>query len=267
MDKKELRDIFELKYDIIRWQKVMRDVFNAKIVHQQPIEISLPTNNLAYHAFELGNSHTQDERLIGFYQVDLKPNVWIEANKVSLRGLLRNVYKYDVDGALIIFVQDEKWRFSYVSEVSEIDNNGNRIESKTESKRYTYLMGKGEVCRTASDRFYPLTNNPYKLEDLKDAFSVDKLNKEFFKKYTLFYDEFCNYLANPINQYRALFIDKKETEKDKQEKPIRDWVKIMLGRIVFLHFLQKKGWMAVSSNTLAWVDGDKRFIQNLFENS
>lgn len=41
------------------------------------------------------------------------------------------------------------------------------------------------------------------------------------------------------------------------EKKIRDYVKKMMGRITFLHFLQRKGWMC----------GDLNYMQNLFEHS
>ena len=41
------------------------------------------------------------------------------------------------------------------------------------------------------------------------------------------------------------------------EKKIRDYIKKMMGRITFLHFLQRKGWMC----------GDLNYMQNLFERS
>ena len=41
------------------------------------------------------------------------------------------------------------------------------------------------------------------------------------------------------------------------EKKIRDYVKKMMGRITFLHFLQRKGWMC----------GDLNYMQNMFEGS
>ena len=44
---------------------------------------------------------------------------------------------------------------------------------------------------------------------------------------------------------------------DHNEKKIRDYVKKMMGRITFLHFLQRKGWMC----------SDLNYMQNMFENS
>ncbi|MEH6514229.1 MAG: TaqI-like C-terminal specificity domain-containing protein, partial [Maribacter arcticus] len=45
---------------------------------------------------------------------------------------------------------------------------------------------------------------------------------------------------------------------------IRDFTKKLLGRIVFLHFLQKKGWMGCPDKN-SWGSGDKKFMQNLFK--
>jgi hypothetical protein len=51
--------------------------------------------------------------------------------------------------------------------------------------------------------------------------------------------------------------------KDKNFIPEYDFVKKLLGRIVFLYFLQKKGWLGAS--TLEYKDGDKNFISNFFK--
>ena len=70
--------------------------------------------------------------------------------------------------------------------------------------------------------------------------------------------------------YRAILIDKKEIEIEKQEKPIRDFAKKLLGRIVFLHFLQKKGWMGCpvldtdEANEKIWEEGKTNFMQVLY---
>ena len=57
-----------------------------------------------------------------------------------------------------------------------------------------------------------------------------------------------------------------EKIRDREEKPIRDYVKKLLGRIVFLHFLQKKGWLGVPADK-EWGDGDRDFMLKLFQNA
>src|SRR5699024_11565192 len=48
------------------------------------------------------------------------------------------------------------------------------------------------------------------------------------------------------------------------EKWQRDYVKKLLGRLVFLQFLQKKGWLgADASAENKWKTGDRQYLQNL----
>ncbi|MFH0735815.1 MAG: Eco57I restriction-modification methylase domain-containing protein [bacterium] len=63
------------------------------------------------------------------------------------------------------------------------------------------------------------------------------------------------------------YLQKKSTLKnwkDKEAKPIRDFVKKLMGRLVFLQFLQKKEWMGVPANTKGWTGGDKGFLKSFF---
>lgn len=53
---------------------------------------------------------------------------------------------------------------------------------------------------------------------------------------------------------------------DNPEKAVRDYVKKLMGRLVFIQFLQKKGWMGVPVGK-DWGEGDREFIQNLFKQS
>lgn len=269
MTKQELQNnILNKSYNRDKWQAVLKRFFGATKLHQQPPAILLTANDIAESAVELGGFYTKDERQIGIYEITLKPNANtnIAINRIGLRNLLRNVYKYEVDGALIVFVQGNKWRFSYVSEIRTEEG-----KKETEPKRYTYLFGEGESCRTASDRFSKLLDKKYYIQDLYEAFSVEKLNKDFFKTYKEFYQKGVEHLIKNEKYYKLL-IDKSElNDIVKQEKPVRDFVKKLLGRIVFLHFLQKKEWLGCplqkteKENEAIWKDGSKRFMMDLFQ--
>lgn len=263
MDKKTLQNsILEKAYQPEKWLDVMKDYFGAKKFHQKPQPVSLPSNEIAHSAVELGSFYTADERIVGIYEVTLTDKALIERNRVGLRNLFKSVIRYDLDAALIVYIQDTKWRFSYVSEIRTEEG-----KKETEPKRYTYLFGEGESCRTAAERFDKLKGKPIYLNDLFEAFSVEKLNKEFFKIYKEFYEKFWKYLAAD-KQYNKLLSDKRfKDDEVKREKPIRDFAKKLLGRIVFLQFLQKKGWMGVPTKNSEWKGGDIKFLQNLFINS
>lgn len=268
MDKRNLQhSILEAAYNRQVWLGVLKEFFGVRSLLQLPKEISIDKPKAEY-AVELGKFYTADEREVGIFEVKLLPNVWIERNRVGLRSLLRQVYKYNVDAALIVFVQGDKWRFSYVSEIRTEEG-----KKETEPKRYTYLFGKGETSRTAADRFDKLKGKPIYLNDLYEAFSVEKLNKEFFKTYKEFFERFSEHLADN-KTYRKIILnsaaDLEKGWKDAKAKPIRDFTKKLLGRIVFLQFLQKKGWMGCpvlkteKENEEIWTGGNTAFLQMLF---
>ncbi len=260
MDKKTLQNsILEKAYQPEKWLDVMKDYFGAKKFHQKPQPVLLPSNEIAQSAVELGSFYTADERIVGIYEVKLTDKALIERNRVGLRNLFKSVIRYDLDAALIVYLQENKWRFSYVSEIRTAEG-----KKETEPKRYTYLFGEGESCRTAAERFDKLKGKPIYLNDLFEAFSVEKLNKDFFKTYKEFYEKFWKYLAAD-KQYNKLLSDKRYKDDEvKREKPIRDFAKKLLGRIVFLQFLQKKGWMGVPTKYTEWKGGDIKFLQSLF---
>jgi type I restriction-modification system DNA methylase subunit len=241
MDKNQLQSILSNDYQPTFWRQVLTEVFGVKRLNQQPQRILLPVNNLAKMAFELGSFETSDNRLVGLYQVDLNDNVRIGQNRVGLRSLLRNIYKYDVDAALVVFVQNDKWRLSLISEIRVLDPiTGQPTEQKTEPKRFTYLLGVGETVRTAVDRLDLYRESDSKLKSLIDAFSVEKLNKDFFRDYKIVFEDMVAEIEKSI----------------KDAENARLFTQSLLNRLMFLYFIQKKGWMT--------FEGNENYLRSVF---
>lgn len=113
------------------------------------------------------------------------------------------------------------------------------------------------------------------LQDIEEAFDVEALSDEFFGKYKEFYEQFVQYVTGKrFVKSGGKWKEKKIHEPHEQmyaafgrnDKYVRDYVKKMMGRIVFLHFLQKKGWMGVPKDK-NWGEGDVEFMLHLFEYS
>jgi len=81
----------------------------------------------------------------------------------------------------------------------------------------------------------------------KEAFGVQKVTKKFFIEYKECFDFLAESLKKS-NKGIALFYDREKLYVFAQK---------FLGRLMFLYFLQKKGWLA----------NDKKFIQKWFEKS
>lgn len=239
MDRATLHKIFEKAYNHQDWIEVLQSVFGARQLYAQPKPILLPNNERATEAYELGSFTTSDDRIIGLYRINVKSDVWLERNKVSLRELLRNVYKYDVDGAIVVFVQDEKWRLSFISEIKVLNDEGEIIKQATEPKRYTYLLGKDEKVKTPSDRLSKLTGKVVSLQDMLNAFSVEALNEEFYKIVQSFFYELVGGKigkGKKVTEYGKGILQLPHTDRNvRQEFAVR-----LIGRTVFCWFLKMK---------------------------
>lgn len=239
MTRTNLHKIFESEYNHQDWLSVLKHTFGAQQLYEQPKQILLPNNNRATEAYELGNLTSSDERIIGLYRINVKPEVWLEINKVSLRELLRNVYKYDVDGAIVVFVQEQKWRLSFISEIKVLNDEGDIVEQATESKRYTYLLGKDEKVKTPSDRLSKLSEKVISLQDILDAFSVESLNEEFYKIIQSF---FYKLVGGKVGKdKRAINYGDGILELPNNDQNIRQEFAVrLIGRTVFSWFLKMK---------------------------
>lgn len=243
MDKQQLDSILKNSYNPPLWRQVLTDVFGARNLNQKPQPIMLPSNGkeLAKEAFELGFFNTTDDRIIGLYQINLtdKPQIW--RNRVGLRELLRNIYKYDVDGALVVFVQNDKWRLSFISEIRVLNDDGTIDKRATEPKRYTYLLGKGEKTKTPTDRLSLLTNKKIALEDIRAAFSVEALNNEFYKQISEYFYELVGATTTKgkKTEIRQKIMTLPGVAAD-DRKTYQEFAVRLIGRTVFCWFLREK---------------------------
>lgn len=260
MTKQELQDIFESPFDWDNWRKVMDFVFPEfkYALHQEekPLNTTL-RKKYAQYIKQHGNTQLTDGETLVLYEVSLTDQVRLDRNVKSVRKLISNEVFTGYQIGLGVFHSENKskWRFTLV--IREFTPALTIADKKPES--YTYVFGAGERGRTAAERFYDLSRiENKKLKDLETAFSVEALSKKFFTQYKEVYLQFVDNIkdnASRLNLFKA-------GTREEQEKLARDFVKKMMGRIVFLYFLQKKGWMGCQSR---WQDGEERFMQKLFE--
>lgn len=170
------------------------------------------------------------------------------------------------DAGLVAFVSPQKledWRFSFVKMEYKFEKTPKGDvkvkEEFTPARRYSFLVGKNESSHTAQSCFIPILKNDCnpKLCELEEAFSIEKVTKEFFKEYKNLFDM----LIKELNNNHSFII-----EASKSNINTENFAKILLGQIIFLYFLQKKGWLGVPANK-TWGEGDKCFLRHLFEKS
>ena len=259
----QIHNLFKQCYNQNNWKQFLGEAFAKSRLLATPEILTGIDSNVASQVQKLGYITLNEngiERQIAMYEVTLAQGIILERNRVGLRNLLRKYWK-DIDAAFITYHNAEKgnWRFTYVSELTGYDADGEFVKIKTEPKRYTYVLGEGESTRTAAELFTAIASKGSKatLDDVKLAFSVEKLSKAFFDDYKKHYDIFCDFMVSKPNIRQTIF--------NGDEKGIRDFNKKLLGRIVFLYFIQKKGWLGVPVND-DWGKGDFNFLTQQFDN-
>nr|MCR4829235.1 hypothetical protein [Bacteroidales bacterium] len=226
--KETLRYLFQQKFNRDEYRRVvLQNLLHAQQLLREPQ--FLEETNDGDRIYGLGYLHDADGKEIGLYYTDVV-NGDVRRKRVGFRQMMKPYVKYGADAAIAVFVDKEHWRLSYMCDLKG---------GETSAKRFSYVFGdsKGQY-NTPSSRLADLGRKKIVLDDLKETFSVDALSKEFFDEYHRHYDII-------INELKRQGFDGATTH---------DYVKKMMGRIVFLHFLQKKGWL----------NGNLAFLRDLF---
>lgn len=218
----------------------------------------------------LGTYTSPDGDKLDVLVVRLTDDSKLERARTALRNFVSDHLKQrdNKDAALVAFVSpaERQWRFSYVKmEYTAVQKESGKIgvESRlTPARRFSYIVGEGESSHTAQTRFLDLlqdTETDPALAQIEEAFSVEAVTKEFFTKYAELFGE--------IHKALEKLRDKDKTIRDEfKAKSVKteDFAKKLMGQIVFLYFLQKKGWLGVEKGK-DWGTGPRDFLRKLVD--
>ncbi|MBR5630151.1 MAG: Eco57I restriction-modification methylase domain-containing protein [Bacteroidales bacterium] len=229
-----IRQIFQSKFDYSTYcNEIVHNVFGCNDIstHPELLDTTVDGDNSYY----IGRQTDADGRELGFFYTRVAQGSDVRRKRVGLRKMIAPYLKYDVDAAIAVFADESHWRLSYICDMKE---------GVTNAKRFSYILGDEQgQYKTPLERLDTIyaKRGRFVLNDLREAFSVDALSDEFFDEYHIHYDRIVAELAR----------------QGKTGAVYHDYVKKLMGRIVFLHFLQKKGWLC----------GDTNFMLNTFSQS
>ena len=217
----------------------------------------------------LGKYQDPDEKLIDILVVHLQKDTSLERARTKQRNFVAKYLKGSrggvlKDAALVAFVAPNgaDWRFSFVKMEYRFDQQGKVKEEFTPARRYSFLVGKNESSHTAQSCLLPILlndeDNPT-LNELEKVFSVEKVTNEFFEKYRDLFLRLQDSLDDIVQRDTKIKNDFNSKNVDTS-----DFAKKLLGQIVFLYFLQKKGWFGVKRGE-PWGSGSKHFLRELME--
>ena len=253
-----IETILTSEYSVQNYVEFVREVF-AGIELVAPDRIRKEYSNFSSHiaaSSHIGNYIFPDGKKLIVFSVQLLNKTYVEGSRSTQRSYAKKLIENaNADAAIIAFYTegDPKWRVSLVRLDYEMTFENGRLktaENMTPAKRYSYLVGQDEPCHTAIDRFRKFITDATDrqehptLDELEEAFSVEAVTNEFFALYCEKFQQLREHLERS-EDFRI--------EAEQHNFTSAQFAKKLMGQIVFLYFLQKKGWLGVSAwpNTLS----------------
>ncbi|MBO4779239.1 MAG: Eco57I restriction-modification methylase domain-containing protein, partial [Selenomonadaceae bacterium] len=252
-------EVLQSAYSLEKFARFSQEFFTA--LKPNFVRPQKPPQNFSEHIKEFYALGRQKD--VAVLAVNLQKNKSVERARSVQRNFVKALIEDDiaVDGAIVAFYSDsvpEKWRLSFVRLDHEfVAGKGGKV-TITPAKRYSYLVGENEPCTTAYQQLFPIfadDSSAVTLDDLEEAFSVERVTKEFFDKYAEKFYQVKDYLENNPEF---------KTESQAHGFTAEQFAKKLLGQIVFLYFLQKKGWLGVEKDC-AWGTGSPNFMRDIFK--
>jgi len=272
-----VRETFTERFEEARFRHFVRNLVN----HLDETSRLQFSGNLIKRAFgeqvghysRLGTYTDPRGERVDCLVIHLRKDTTLARGRVTLRNFVADYLstghgqgKAAVIAAFVSPAEDD-WRFSFIKldfmlETTELGIVTERAQL-TPARRYSYLVGKNENCHTAQKQFLGLLETDHTdptVSALEAAFSVEKVTREFFEQYRALFEKSRAALTEFLDTVPDI-----AGEFDRRGITPDDFAKKLLGQIVFLYFLQKKGWFGVERGK-AWGTGRKDFIRHLFQN-
>jgi hypothetical protein len=271
---KLIKNTFQNSFDKERYiyfiKNLLKRYDESKVFHLQGCYIPKAFKNFIKAYERIGTYIDPEEKKIDLLIVYLKKETTLDRARTAQRNFVAHYLKErgEKDAGLVAFVspEEEDWRFSFVKMEYKFEKTPTSDvkvkEEFTAARRYSFLVGKNESSHTAQSCFIDiLKNDDYNLKiyELEKTFSIEKVTKEFFEKYRDLFLRIKDSLDEVVKKDEEII-------QEFQEKGMNtvDFSKKLLGQIVFLYFLQKKGWFGVPRGK-DWGEGDKKFLRIIFD--
>ena len=271
--KRFIKDTFESAFDKNRFTFLIKNLLNSidesKSFHIHGY-VKESFKNFIKTYERIGTYQSPDGKSIDIIIVYLQKAFSIHHARVTQRNFAGK-YLSDRDGkdaGLFAYVgpDEDDWRFSLVtmdySFKKTPDGKQKVVTEFSPARRWSFLVGENEKSHTAQKQLVNLVaddeHNP-SLAQLEEAFNIEPVTNEFFLEYR-------NLFIRTKEELDKIVKNNPSVKSDFESKGVNtvDFAKKLLGQIIFLYFLQKKGWFGVARDD-NWGAGSKKFLRELFE--
>ncbi|MFW5871560.1 MAG: Eco57I restriction-modification methylase domain-containing protein [bacterium] len=283
--KRLLDNTFNNEFDNSRVLNFLKEFLNLSDLYSQDKTQYIPKQFREYilGINKIGEYTDRQNKTIELLTIKLAKHWSLERARTMQRNFIAKWLannSNEPEGAIVAFYDEEEpdWRFSFVKlEYNLVKDEKGNLKAKKEltpAKRYSYLVGPNEPNHTCQSQFKALlldTINDPSLEDIESSFGIEKVTKEFFEKYKRRFLELKESLDKIVSKDQNIkneFMKIAGENEQELERFVVEFSKKLLGQIVFLYFLQKKGWLGVRKDDtgrfMDWGTGPKDFMRRLF---
>lgn len=273
----EFKSFLRKPYDRKKWINTFTEIFSNIEIGANPPKLTTGWEESFKSCTWIGKINLKDDKdrskYVWIIEVALDEQSRIKAKVALRKGLSKILNAGSVEAVIAFFSSNDgfsEYRVTFAS--AEWDfYEGKLLKKETPTKRFSFVLGPSESCTTASQRLLSLAQKKQlqKFDDLVEAFSVEKLNRDFFDGYINQYKQILNSVSE-VNAKKFFNLNYPEGIDnllvEPEFKQIRAFVKRFMGRVVFLYFVQKKGWLGAdkNANESIYINGNPIFIKELF---
>jgi len=219
--KEQIQALFQSQFNVSTWTDFIINFFKAQTLMRVPEPLDI--NSDEGTGYYWGKLSTKDTYEISFFY--LKMNNSIDRRKVGLRQLIEKYIKIDSDAGIAVFDDGNHWRLSFIT-----DMRG----EKTSPKRFTFVFGAPENhYLTPVTRFLELQKKGISYTNIREAFSVEALTKQFYND--LF--DWYTWTLNPSSG--VYFPNNPNTPEDDRDKLDTKMIRLIT-RLMFVWFIKQK---------------------------
>lgn len=219
--KEQLTTLFQSRFNATQWTDFIINFFKAQTLKRVPEPLDIdPAEGLGYY---WGTLSTNDDYEISFFYLKMEGSV--DRRKVGLRQIVSKYIKIESDAGIAVFDDGKHWRLSFITDLRG---------EQTSPKRFTFVFGDPQNhYNTPVSRFMELQRQGISFKNIKEAFSVEALTKQFYND--LF--EWYTWALQPGSG--VYFPNDPNTSDDDREQLDTKMIRLIT-RLMFVWFIKQK---------------------------
>lgn len=226
-------------YNRQNWQTWLHEIFGSQAQFEtQDEKIEIDKEQLK-SIYRFASIKLADGKNLAVLDIETQASVQIARNRIGLnKSLVKLIDHARYHGILAFYHSEDKsqtqYRLSFISSEPTIDADGNFSIENTPPKRFTYVLGENEKTKTPADRLKMIADKRgnTSLEDIKNAFSVETLTKEFYAELFAWYQWALS------EEMGVTFPNDRSTETD--DRQIEEHIIRLITRLMFVWFIKQR---------------------------